>query len=191
MPSKKIVIAGPSHSGKSVLREGLKDAIISIPGVPYLLVLTACPDGEGSWYQKTVSNHPELAHRCKSDYKGGFTRDFVKMAEESVKCCSLPIFVIDIGGKPSEENEQICMPATHIVILSGDEKKFSEWREFARKTDLTVVAEIYSDYQGSQDIIVGVDSYNILRGSIHHLERGEDVSQRPMVRALANHLLKL
>ena len=96
-----------------------------------------------------------------------------------------------MGGIPSIENEQICSGATHMVILAGDPSKVPEWREFARKVGLTVVAEIRSDYHGTEDNIEGVAQDGILRGSVHHLERGEPVSSRPMIRALAEHLLAI
>jgi CRISPR-associated protein Csx3 len=50
MQPVKVVLCGPPHSGKSCLREGLKQAIRQIPNAPYPYVLTACPDGEGAWY---------------------------------------------------------------------------------------------------------------------------------------------
>lgn len=75
---KKIVLAGPPRSGKSCLREGLKQAIRAIPGAPYPYVITACPDGEGSWFQETVNGDPELAAACKAAYKAKFTPEFVK-----------------------------------------------------------------------------------------------------------------
>ena len=81
--------------------------------------------------------------------------------------------------------------ATHIVILAGDMSKVAEWREFAKKVGLTVVAEIHSDYHGKEDNVEGVAHDGILRGSVHYLERGEPVSGRPMIRRLAEHLLAL
>ena len=48
---------------------------------------------------------------------------------------------------------------------------------------------IHSDYHGVCDRIES--EVPILRGSIHYLERGEDVSTRPMVQALARVLVGL
>ena len=188
---KKIVLAGPPRSGKSCMREGLKQALRAIPGAPYPYVITACPDGEGSWFQETVNNDPELAAACKAAYKAKFTPEFVERIATSVASCSLELTLIDIGGIPSVENEQICSGATHMVILAGDTSRIPEWYEFARKVGLVVVAEIHSDYHGVEDIVEGVSSDGILRGSVHHLERGEAVSTRPMIEALAQHLLAL
>ena len=173
------------------MREGLKQALRSIPGAPYPYVITACPDGEGSWFQETVKNDPELAAACKAAYKAKFTPEFVKRISESVEKCSLELTLIDIGGITSVENENICLSATHIVILAGDMSRVAEWREFAQKVGLTVVAEIHSDYNGTEDNVEGASSDGILRGSVHHLERGEPVASRLMIRALAEHLIAL
>lgn len=187
----KIVLAGPPRSGKSCLREGLKQAIRAIPGAPYPYVITACPDGEGAWFQETVNNDPKLATACKAAYKAKFTPEFVERIKTSVLNCSLELTLVDIGGITSVENEQICSSATHIVILAGDSSRIPEWREFARKIGLIVIAEIHSDYHGTEDKVEGVSSDRILCGSVHHLERGEPVASRPMIRALAEHIVKL
>lgn len=183
----KIVLAGPPRSGKSCLREGLKQAIKAIPGAPYPYVITACPDGEGAWFQETVQNDPELAAACKASYKSKFTPEFVERIATSVKNCSLELTLIDIGGMITPENEAICADATHIIILSSDASKFNEWREFAKKLNLTVLAEIYSDYHGKADTVD--EGGEIFTGSVHYLERGEPVSERPLVKALAEHII--
>ena len=189
---KKIVLAGPPRSGKSCMREGLKQAIRAIPGnTVYPYVITACPDGEGAWFQETVNHNPELASACKAAYKAKFTPEFVERIATSVATCSLELTLVDIGGIPSVENEQICSGATHMVVLAGDTSRIPEWREFAKKVGLTVVAEIHSDYHGTEDKVEGVAQDGILRGSVHRLERGETVASRPMIKALAEHLIQL
>lgn len=187
---KKIVLAGPPRSGKSCMREGLKQAIRRVPGAPYPYVITACPDGEGSWFQETVNQNQELAAACKTAYKAKFTPEFVKRITDSVRNCTLELTLVDIGGITSVENEQICSGATHMVILAGDPSKMPEWYEFAGKVGLTVVAEIHSDYHGTEDKVEGIAQDGILRGSVHHLERGEPVASRPMIRALAEFLVE-
>ena len=81
----KVVLAGPPRSGKSCLRQGLKDAVRRIPGAPYPYVITACPDGEGSWFQETVNADPTLAAECKAAYKAKFTPAFVERITTSVR----------------------------------------------------------------------------------------------------------
>lgn len=187
----KIVLAGPPRSGKSCMREGLKQAIRAIDGAPYPYVITACPDGEGAWFQATVNADPELAAACKAAYKAKFTPEFVGRVAASVKNCAPQLTLVDIGGIPSAENEAICASATHAVLLAGDPVRLPEWHEFCRKVGLTVVAEIRSDYHGTEDAVAGIGDDGVLRGSVHHLERGEQIADRPMIRALADHLVRM
>jgi len=94
----KAVLCGPPQSGKSVLREGLKQAIRAIPNAPYPYIITGCPDGEGAWFQQTVETNPDLAKACKAAYKGKFTPEFVARVAASVYNCPLPLTLVDIGG---------------------------------------------------------------------------------------------
>jgi CRISPR-associated protein Csx3 len=190
----KIVLCGPPRSGKSCLREGLKQAIRRIPGAPYPYVITACPDGEGAWFQETVNRDPEEARQHKTVYKqslGGFTPEFVKRVADSVVNCQLPLTLVDIGGITSVENEQICSTATHAILLAGDLNRLPEWREFCGKLGLRIIAEIHSDYHGIEDTIPCLGKDSIFRGSVHYLERGEPIHERPTVRALAEILVRL
>ena len=185
----KTVLCGPPRSGKSCLREGLKQAVRRIPDAPYPYVITGCPDGEGAWFQECVNLDPELAAVCKAAYKSKFTDEFVKRVADSVKNCQLPLTLVDIGGIPSEENEAICASATHAILLAGDLNRLPEWREFCGRLDLRIIAEIHSDYRGTEDIVPSLGEDGVWRGSVHYLERGEPVHERPTVRALAEILI--
>lgn len=187
----KVVLCGPPRSGKSCLRQGLKDAVRGIPGAPYPYVITACPDGEGAWFQETVNGDPALAAELKAAYKAKFTPEFVTRISASVEACSLPLTIVDIGGIPSAENKRICAAATHAVLLAGDTSRFQEWREFCEALGISVVAEIESAYHASTDTVPTLGEDGVWRGSVHHLERGEPVSARPTVRALAEILVCL
>ena len=199
----KIVLAGPPKSGKSCLRAGLKQAIINFRSessdVPYPYVITACPDGEGAWFQETMEKYPEVARACKEAYKGEFTPEFVRLVADHVRNCEHPLTMVDIGGLIDDYNRDICKSATHIVILAGNDPvsgecwdaRMAEWREFAKELNLTVVAEIFSDYHGKADVVKDVCSDNTLRGSVHYLERGEHIAGHPMVKALAQHILAI
>ena len=198
----KLVLCGPPHSGKSCLRDGLKKAILGILGAPYPYVITACPDGEGSWHKAAYENDEKSTKNIKLTNKGDFTPEFAKEVASWVKSANQPINIIDVGGKMSPENEQIMGEATHAVILSGDETKFSEWRDFCHRLNLKVVAEIQSKSEALEDEIITqknwqgfLDEANLdfplLAGSVHHLTREDDVSGRPMVQALARLAVKL
>jgi len=187
----KIVLCGPPRSGKSCLREGLKQAVKSVPGAPYPYVITACPDGEGAWFQETVNLDPEVAAACKAAYKTRFTPAFVTRIAESVANCRLPLTLVDVGGITSVENEAICASATHAILLAGDLGRLPEWYAFCEKVGLSVIAEIHSDYHGTEDTVPTLGEDGIYRGSVHHLERGEAVAQRPTIQTLAEILARM
>ena len=199
----KVVLAGPPRSGKSCLREGLKQAILTLQrndsDIPYPYVITACPDGEGAWFQETVEKYPEIAKACKDVYKGKFTPEFVDLVANHVLNCNQPLTIVDVGGLIDDYNRAICKSATHIVILAGNDAasgkhwvaQIEPWREFAKELRLTVIAEIFSNYKGTTDVVQDIRSDNILRGSIHRLERGERIGTRPMVQALGRHILNI
>ncbi|MBD2359448.1 hypothetical protein H6G41_33575 [Tolypothrix sp. FACHB-123] len=188
----KVVLCGPSQSGKSCLREGLKQAILPMERegkAPYPYVLTACPDGEGAWYTEAVRNNPVLAKELKAAYKSKFTEKFAQEKAKNVQNINIPLTIIDVGGKISPENKLIMQHATHAVILSRDQTKVPEWKDFCINLNLQIIAIIHSDFQGKCDHI---DSESpMLIGSIHRLQRGEDLSERPMIQTLASLLVKL
>lgn len=191
-PILKVVLCGPPHSGKSCLREGLKQALLSwhrAGQAPYPYVLTACPDGEGSWYSAAAQRDPMLAQQLKQAYKAKFTWEFAEHKAQQVAQISLPLTIIDVGGKIDDKNRLIMAAATHAVILAGDMERVNEWKTLCTELDLQVMAMIHSDYNGTCDRITA--EYPLLMGSVHHLERGEPNHDRPMVQALATRLLSL
>jgi CRISPR-associated protein Csx3 len=95
--------------------------------------------------------------------------------------------IVDVGGKTSEQNRVIMREATHAVILSRDKEKISDWQEFCESLGLRIIAVIYSDIDGKEDVIE--EEAPVLTGSVHRLVRGEDVSGREMVKALARLLV--
>jgi CRISPR-associated protein Csx3 len=98
---------------------------------------------------------------------------------------------VDIGGRTSVENEAICASATHAILLAGDLNRLPEWREFCGKLGLRIIAEIHSDYRGTEDTVPVLGPDGVWRGSVHYLERGEPVHERPTVKALAEILVEL
>lgn len=187
----KVVLCGPPRSGKSCLRQGLKDAVRRLPGAPYPYVITACPDGEGAWFQETVNSDPDLAAACKAAYKAKFTPEFVRRIADSVHNVALPLVLVDIGGIPSAENKEICASATHAILLAGNTARFAEWREFCASLGILVLAEIASDYYGQEDVEPQLGADGVYRGSVHHLERGELVAERATIKALAGILAEM
>ncbi|MDM8565365.1 CRISPR-associated protein Csx3 [Candidatus Halobeggiatoa sp. HSG11] len=188
----KIVLGGPPHSGKSCLREGLKQAIRAIPNTPYPYVITACPDGEGCWHYEAVSCDPKNAETLKRDYKGEFTDSFVKRVSDDVKNCREPLTLIDIGGKITDDNIIICKHATHIILIAGNMDELDVWRNFSKHLNLQIIAELHSDYHGTEDTILKLENDNIYRGSIHYLDREDDsAKERPTVKQLAKIIVEM
>jgi len=179
----KTVIAGDPHSGKSVFVTGLKEACKKAGIYPF--VITAAPDGEGSWFQDTSKNDPDLARKLKDNYKSKFTPEFVQRIHESVKNISLSNVFIDIGGRVSPENYKICEKADSIIILCPSAGAFGKWKKFAHDLNLEIIAEIISDYSGKEDV---VNLGTPITGSIHYLQRGEDITERPMIKAIVSKL---
>ena len=192
----KIILGGPRKSGKSCLREGIKQAILRIPDAPYPYILTGCPDGEGSWFSPTANLSAEIARMEKEAYKSKFTPGFVERVSMAVMACSEPLTFVDIGGIPSEENKAICSYTSHAILIAGDyedrlwKERLSEWWEFCEELHIEVIAELYSDYYGDHDEIWSQDQGDVFKGSIHYLERGVDISGRPTIKALAQWIIK-
>ena len=187
----KVILGGPPRSGKSVLREALKKAIRALPGTPYPYVITACPDGEGAWYQETIRNDGELAARLKAEYRAKFTWPFAERVAESVRLCEQPLTLIDMGGVVDDKNELIARHASSAVLIAAKPSDLDVWRDFCNRLNLRLVADLRSEYDATEDRVEGLDSNGVLRGSVHHLERGEDASGRLMIRALAARLAEL
>ncbi|MGB3193516.1 MAG: hypothetical protein WBB43_29275 [Limnoraphis sp.] len=188
----KVVLCGPPQSGKSCLRHGLKqviDALHRKGQAPYPYFITACPDGEGSWYAETVRSNPVLAEKLKKNYKSKFTPEFAQKVADDVKNTPLPFNLIDVGGKIDGKNRLIMQYATHAVIISRDLNLVSDWLDFCGELNLKTVAILESNLEGIEDQLIA--EIPILRGSIHGLKRGEDVSSRPMIQKLVEVLLKL
>ncbi len=148
------------------MREGLKKAIKGIPDAPYPLMITANPDGEGCWFAETSLRNADEARQYKNAYKTDFTPDFAVVRARWVRDCNQPLALVDVGGKITDENLLIMEHATHAVILSRDVSKFNEWKDFCELLNLRIIAMIYSDYYGKEDLIESKES--IFRGSVHY-----------------------
>lgn len=185
----KVALCGFANTGKTCFREGLKFALQKIPNAPKFYVVSGCPDGDGSWFSETARRDADLANKLKAEYKAQFTPEFAKFKAQEFKEVKEPIFVFDVGGKISKENRIIMAEATHAVILVKEESEIAAWKDFCESLGLQVVAIIFSDYHGTEDFIES--EFPILRGRVHCLKRGEDASERQMVKSLAKKLLSI
>lgn len=190
----KIILGGPPRSGKSCLKDGLKNALTAQLGPDaaiYPYIIDATPDGEGSWFAQTARQDSALARQLKTDNKStdAFNPLWVTLMTKQVANCSQPLTIIDIGGKISDENRKICAAADSAILIAPTEADLGPWREFCRELNLAVIAEAISDAKGSHDSF-DTDDGGVLRGRVHNLQRTTDSSTRPFVRALAAHVLE-
>ena len=171
----RVVICGPPHSGKSVFVQGL---VAHLPRYSYY-IFRACPDGEGTWTWRS----PEAAAFRR---KGRFTPEFVDWCCRALRRARemARVVLVDVGGRMSEENRRIMRECDAAVVLSGDPAQIESWASFCRECGLEVLAKVRSDYAAAEDRLEG--EYPV----VHRLERGEDVSGRPVIRAVAQMLLE-
>lgn len=198
----KITICGSPGIGKTVLRDGLQKAIRQNLKLAddFLYVVSGCPDGDyPAWVFETAKNDPDIAYRLRRACQANeFTPELARAISKGIKAIKNPLLLFDVGGKITPENEQIMSGATHVIILvkggifsilTSWWQQF-QWKKFCHQLGLKVVAIIYSDYQGSKDKIYA-QSNNLFKGNVHYLERGEDTSSRPVIQALAKHIINL
>lgn len=192
--SIKVVLCGFPNTGKTVLRDGLKAAILKLKNAPDdFYAISGCPDGDGSWHGETMAKYPDLARELKEEYKRKFTPEFAITKAREIRVIKNSLLLFDVGGKiPTYEDKDIMAGATHAVILAKTEEDVIAWQEVCEKhlaQYLPIIAILYSDFHGKNDEIISESP--ILIGKVHYLERGEDISNRPMVQALAKVIVDL
>ena len=170
-----IVIGGPPHSGKSVLTYGLTQILRTQQVEHY--VLRACPDGEGDWSQETP---PEMVRLLRN--KGQFSESFVANVERTLQQRHLPLLV-DVGGRPTPEQELLFDHCTHAILLAADAAGLNQWRQLAQRHNLPVLAELQSTLQEDEEIYA---ERPILRGRISGLERHQPTSGTLIERLACN-----
>lgn len=157
-----IAIGGPPHSGKSVLTYGLTQLLREQHIDHY--VLRACPDGEGDWSNEAT---PETVQAIRQ--KGQFSESFVQNVCQALHGRHLPLLV-DVGGRPTPQDEPIFRQCTHLIIISSSPEGLTEWRAFAQRLGLPVIAELDSRLTGEERVEA---TYPLLRGQVVGLERGK------------------
>ena len=177
MNTNKVAIVGPPHSGKSVFLGGLTALL---PRAMHYL-FRACPDGEGTW---TWQNEAAAKYRRK----GSFTKEIVSWyCRKLAKAELAPLTLVDLGGRISKENKRILVEGRIdcAIILAGDLQAVPEWKQFLQDCGVKLLATIHSDYHGKMDKVDGPVP------SVHYLERGEDVTSRPVLKKIAAMLLDM
>ncbi len=159
-----IVIGGPPHSGKSVLTYSLSQALREHK-VPHY-VLRAAPDGEGDWFSEA---DPQIARTLR--YKHRFTAEFVDHMCEVLQGRLLPLLV-DVGGRPTPDQERIFDFCTHAILLTRDEESHAFWTRLVQRHGLPLIADLTSRLEGESLLL---DTGPILRGVLTGLHRHTQV----------------
>ena len=141
-------------------------------------VLHACPDGEGDWSQEASLESVQLLRQ-----KGQFSTEFVDRVCRDLARRHLPLLV-DVGGKPTPDQERIFDLCTHAVIVSCSDAGLEEWRERCTRHGLPIMAELRSTLAGEDHILATTP---VLRSQIAGLERNH-ASAGPMTQALTARL---
>ncbi len=178
-PFPAIVIGGPPHSGKSVLTYLLTRQLRQERVAHY--VLRACPDGEGDWSQEAPPDTVRLLRQ-----KGAFSETFVDRVCRDLARRHLPL-IVDVGGKPTLDQERILDQCTHAVLISATAEGLDEWRDRVERHGLAIIAEVRSVLDGTDRIDARVP---VLRGQIAGLERF-NATAGPVALELAQRLQQL
>lgn len=182
-----VLVGGPPHSGKSVFVYSLTRALRA-SHIPHY-ALRACPDGEGDW-----ANEADQALVQTIRSKGPFSSEFMASIAAYLQKRHLPLLV-DVGGKPTPEQENVFAYCTHAILLIGDRAEdpnaFARdrtiWREMMQRQGITIIAELKSSLAG-QDKLVSVGPF--VEGTVTGLERGQTASG-PALTAVLDRLVNL
>ncbi len=135
-----VLIGGPPHSGKSVLLYALSQALRKANVEHY--ALRSCPDYEGDWSQEAT---PETVRSIR--IKGGWTQEWVDSICRDIRNRHLPLLV-DVGGRPTADQERIFDACTHAILLTKDEASHAEWSERVARHGLPLIADLTSVQTG-------------------------------------------
>lgn len=155
-----ILLAGPPHSGKSVLAYLLSRRLREA-AVPHIL-LRAAPDGEGDWSYEC----PEEV-RVRQRQKGLYTPDLIGDLLSAIRNRSLPMLV-DIGGRPHGEQFELFDACTHVIHLWRAETDRQEWEAWLEARSLIPIACLHTRLEPPDSLAPGAGP---VRGTITGLER--------------------
>ncbi len=157
-----IVVAGPPHSGKSVLNFLLTERLRAL-GVSHYL-LRAVPDGEGNWFLQGPQDQVwEMRMRHKTGYSDAFVQHMLRVLQRR----TLPLLV-DIGGRPTGMQLQLLDACTHCILLYKSAQERQEWQSLLQGMNLLPIALLRSDLAG-EDVLE--EQAGVLGGLIGGLER--------------------
>jgi CRISPR-associated protein Csx3 len=155
-----ILVAGPPHSGKSVLAY-LLSRHLREAHVPHIL-LRAAPDGEGDWSYESTDEV-----RVRQRQKGAFTADLIADLLQAIRSRSLPMLV-DIGGRPRDTQFRLFDVCTHVIHLWREADDRQEWETWLEDRSLLPIASLHTQLASPDRLEPGAGP---LRGVITGLDR--------------------
>jgi CRISPR-associated protein Csx3 len=176
-----ILIGGPPHTGKSTLAYHLS-LNLRQKGIAHYL-LRAAHDGEGDWAYEVP---PGLLQEIR--FKGAWTKRWVEVTCRDVARRTLPLLV-DVGGKPTPEQEIIFDQCTHAILLTKDSARHERWLALAHAHNLDVIADLHSKLHGTDSLLQNA-SDGPLTGVLAALDR-EYAPQSAVFTALLSRVANL
>ena len=173
----KTIFCGPPHSGKSVLVNNLTWLL---PSDSYQ-VIRANGDGEGLWSNNYDQTDVQAARKKGTNNPEDFAR-----WQRQIEIASQDIVIADIGGRIDVDKIPLFETCDSFVVLSSDADKAVQWKEFGEAHGCTCIALLDSVLEGQDQIY---EDESILKARITNLNRGENISQSPVLRALAERII--
>lgn len=186
-PFPAVLIGGPPHSGKSVLVYSLTQALRQM-NVPHY-ALRACPDGEGDFANEAAA---ETVRQIRQ--KGAFSDTFMQRVAGYLQQRHLPLLV-DVGGRPSAEQEAVFRHCTHAVLVVGARpsnpavfaQDLAQWEGMMVRQGVSVIARLQSALTGTNQL---AETEPLIIGTLARLERGQS-ADGPAFWALVERLAAL
>lgn len=173
----KTIFCGPPHSGKSVLVNNLTWLL---PSDSYQ-VIRANGDGEGLWSNNRNQTDVQAARRKGTNGPEDFAR-----WQRQIEVATQDIVIADIGGRIDDDKIPLFRNCDSFVVLSNDPDKAMQWKEFGEAHGCTCIAILDSSLEGTDQIY---ENASILRARITNLNRGEKISQSPVLHTLAERII--
>jgi len=178
-----ILIGGPPHAGKTVLSYSLAQNLRKRKTFSSYL-LHAAPDGEGNWSNEMDQS---LVHDIRFKVNGAWPQNWIDVTCRDIAARSMPLLV-DVGGKPTPEQEIIFDQCKYAILLTKDEQSSRQWRSLMHQHGVTIIAHLHSDLHGQNQLWPEVEGE--IRGVLAGLERGQGASG-PAFEAVSNRLNNL
>lgn len=129
----------------------------------------------------------ELVARLR--HKGNFDSAFMDYVLNGLENCDIPITLVDVGGRRSEQNEAIFAKCDAFIVLSSNDDELGEWRVFGERLGLRCLALLKSRLSGDEEI-ENVSADAPIAGTVCGLERGARIDSN-LLRLIAQRIIDI